>query len=98
MKVRYEIGIIYALWVKSMILGQIIAVRLNEVIDHFLDGVDIKLCGTARVKHRRLIDVLTLFGHSRFDGKKLNVDVGHIHRGTLYGESANVARMNTMTV
>ena len=43
-----------------MILRQIIAVSVDKVVDHALDGIDIQLAARVRIQHRRLIDMLAL--------------------------------------
>ena len=81
-----------------MILGKIIAVSLDKVINHLLDGVDIKLTACVRVKHCRLIDMFFFEGCGSLDCQKLNIDVGHVHCGALNGQSADMAGVNSVAV
>ena len=68
-----------------MILGQIIAVSLDEFVAHLDDIVDGEGRGCEGIEHCRLIDGVSLEGNSRLDGEKLNVYIGHIHYRALCG-------------
>ena len=54
-------------------------VSLDELVAHRDDVINRKLCRGVRIKHSRLVYVLTLAGNSRLNGKELRIDVGHIH-------------------
>ena len=81
-----------------MILRHPISVDLDKLVDHLLDGVDVELAARVGVEHCRLVDVLLLSRASRLDGEELNVDVGHIHCRTLYGERSDVAGVDAASV
>ena len=81
-----------------MIFGEEVAVGFNEVINHFLDGVNIKLTACMGVEHGGLIDMLFFERCGGFDCEKLNIYVCHIHCGALHGKSTHMAGMNTVAV
>ena len=72
--------------------------RFIELVAHCDDIVDGELCCGMRLKHCGVVDVLTLAGNCRLDGEELRIDVGHIHSRELYGESADVGRMDAAAV
>ena len=72
-----------------MIFRKPIAVCRDKVIAKRDDVIDRKLGRRVGVEHSGVIDMLALEGSCRFYCEELGVDIGHIHCGELYGESAD---------
>ena len=69
-----------------------------KLIAHLDYIVNRKLGRSVRIKHCRVVNMLALARCRRFYRKELDVDIGHIHSGTLYGESAHSRRVNSVAV
>ena len=71
---------------------------LQKLINHLFNSVDVELTACMRIEHSSLINMLFFTCYGCFDGKKLNIDISHIHSGALYRKSTYVTGMNTVSI
>ena len=70
----------------------------DEIVAHADDVVDTKLRGGMGVEHRRLVDVFLFQGQRGFDGDEVDVDVGAVEGGELFGEGADMASLYAVDI